>query len=67
MFHAESYDSIVYLTYGDTNTVYAVFDLKTFRGYPNLSGSWQNDIIIGDKLMKDLKKHNPKLHGAWNK
>lgn len=66
-FSAASVDSIVYLTWGDTTEVYAVYDLRTGNGYPNRIESWEDEIQIADSLAEILKHKKPYLIANWNK
>ena len=63
-FTANSYDSIIYLTYPDPMKIYAVFDLKSKRGYPN--GIRNNDYEKGEQLFKRLQSFNPNFRAGWN-
>tara|TARA_R110000868_G_scaffold410364_1_gene698190 strand:+ start:97 stop:543 length:447 start_codon:yes stop_codon:yes gene_type:complete len=68
-FKAKSYDSIVYLTWGNENEIYAVYDLKSGKGYPKskLNGTWKSELENGTELVNELRKINPNLIANWNK
>ncbi|MCT8341262.1 hypothetical protein MG296_14440 [Flavobacteriaceae bacterium TK19130] len=68
-FKANSYDSIVYLTWGNTDEVYAIYDLKSGKGYPKskLNGNWKSELENGTELVNKLKEINPNLNANWNK
>lgn len=55
-FAGNSVDSIIYLTWGDTIEVYAVYDLKTTRRLQDK-----------DDLLSRLREQKPYLIGTWNK
>lgn len=66
-FQAKSQDSILYLLWGDEYDIFAVYDLKSGKGYPksNLEGTWEFKLDNANDLIKQLQKVNPKLHGIW--
>lgn len=66
-FSANSVDSIIYLTWGDTTEIYAVYDLRTGGGYPSHKNSWQESIRVADSLTNRLKKKKPYLIENWKK
>jgi len=68
-FKASSFDSIMYLTWGNENEIYAVYDLKSGKGYPKskLNEDWKLKFQNADNLVNELKKNNPNLIANWNK
>jgi len=68
-FRASSFDSIMYLTWGNENEIYAVYDLKSGKGYPKskLNEDWKLKFQNADNLVNELKKNNPNLIANWNK
>jgi len=68
-FKAKSFDSIVYLTWGNENEIYAVYDLKSGKGYPKsqLDKNWKLKFENANNLVNQLKEKNPNLIGNWNK
>lgn len=69
MFSVRSYDSILYVSYNDPYNVYAIFDLKSKKGYPKGLGnhSYKEASNIRDSLLKVLNRFEPKLIGKWNR
>jgi len=66
-FAAKSVDSIIYLTWGDTNEIYAVYDLKTGSGYPSRMENWKQGSQVADSLMEILNQTKPYLTANWKK
>ena len=68
-FKAKSIDSIVYLTWINENDIYAVYDLKSGKGYPrsSLNESLKIELENGNNLLDRLKEINPNLNANWNK
>jgi len=66
-FHANSVDSIIYLTWGDTTEIYAVYDLRTGHGYPSRMGNYKNSSQVADSLTDLLNKSRPYLTANWEK
>ena len=68
-FKAKSFDSIVYLTWGNENEIYAVYDLKSGQGYPKskLNENWKLRFENADNLINELKEKNPNLIANWKK
>tara|TARA_B100000378_G_scaffold61146_1_gene45541 strand:+ start:2335 stop:2781 length:447 start_codon:yes stop_codon:yes gene_type:complete len=68
-FKAKSYDSIVYLIWGNESDIYAVYDLKSGKGYPKskLNENWKSELENGTELVNELKEINPNLSANWNK
>lgn len=68
-FQAKSIDSTLYLTWGNVNEVFAVYDLKSGKGYPRgkTNDDWEKELEIGNELIKKLKEKKPKLNANWDK
>ena len=75
-FTANTYDGIVYITYGDPHEFDVIYDLKTNFGYPNGPGpaeGWgTKEYFIplhknGEKLFNKIKSFNPNLIAGWEK
>ncbi len=68
-FTANSYDSIIYITYFDSTKIFALFDLKSKNGYPHGSRNEDYDIISnhGAELLEKIRSYNPKLNASWKK
>ena len=64
-FSAHSVDSIIYLTWGDTVEIYAVYDLKTGKGYPNRMNSWEESSLVANLLLSRLKTNKRYLIANW--
>ena len=62
-FEANSVDSIIYLTWGDTTAVYAVYDLSSQKGYPSREESWKESFFVADTLLKRIQSKKPYLRG----
>jgi hypothetical protein len=61
-FYAGSYDSIIYLAFGDSNLVYEMYDLRTGKHAFQFSGDTQNmDRGIEERLLK----FDPRLRPDW--
>ena len=71
VFKAYSFESIVYLTYDNANKIYAMYDLKSGKGYPRSLNDGNMDYKtkskIADELFTILKAGNPKLKANWKK
>ena len=65
VFNANSIDSVLYLTWGDTISVCAIYDLKTKNKYPNWDYSNNNKIKKSQDLFKTLKNKKPYLKKAF--
>jgi hypothetical protein len=65
-YYANSYDSIIYLSYPQPNIVVALHDLKSNRGYPRGEANDSVDAPLrrGRTLLNKLKQYNPQLIGA---
>lgn len=65
-FYANSYGSLIYLSYPRPNIVVAIHDLKSNRGYPRAepNDSLGATLKRGRALLDRLKQHNPQLVGA---
>ncbi|MGD1837574.1 MAG: hypothetical protein ACPKPY_05900 [Nitrososphaeraceae archaeon] len=61
------YDSIVYLTYIDSNRIYGVFDLKENWGYPqgHYTESFDVKFRKADKLIGRLKDFNFEFYANY--
>ena len=63
-FYANSYDSIIFLSFLDENHVYAIYDLKTNIGFPTRN-YLNNDFELSQKklgiLMDSINNYNSKL------
>jgi hypothetical protein len=66
-FAANSVDSIIYLTWGDTSEIYAVYDLRTGNGYPSRMDNWKEGSEVADSLTQLLKQTKPYLNAHWKK
>ena len=66
-FAANSVDSIIYLTWGDTTEIYAVYDLRTGNGYPSRMDNWKEGSQVADSLTELLKQTKPYLTANWKK
>lgn len=66
-FAANSVDSIIYLTWGDTTEIYAVYDLRTGNGYPSRMDNWKEGSQVADSLTELLKQTKPYLTENWKK
>ncbi|MCL5130541.1 hypothetical protein [Algibacter sp. L4_22] len=68
-FKAKSYDSILYLTWGKESEIYAIYDLKSGKGYPKskLNENWKTKFENANDLVNRLKEMNPNLNANWNK
>ncbi|PHR94009.1 MAG: hypothetical protein COA80_12910 [Leeuwenhoekiella sp.] len=68
-FKAKSFDSIIYLTWGNENEIYAIYDLKSGKGYPKsqLNENWKLQFQNADSLVNKMKEKNPNLNANWNK
>lgn len=66
-FAANSVDSIIYLTWGDTTEIFAVYDLKTGKGYPSRMDNWKEGSQVADSLTRLLKQSKPYLKANWKK
>jgi len=66
-FTAACHDSIVYMTYGNPEIIFAVYDLKSQWCYPQgTTGENYNDKFRkADILISRLQKHNPKLRANY--
>ena len=66
-FAANSQDSIIYLTYLDTNRVFAIYDLKSGNGYPHGSKNedYKRTSKNGEILFNTIKLNNPNLVANW--
>ncbi len=64
-FYANSVDSIIYLTWGDTTEIYAVYDLKTGKGYPSRMNTWEESNRVADDLTNRIKEKKPYLKMKW--
>ena len=66
-FTANSHDSIIYLTYLEPNKVFAVYDLKTGKGYPHGSTSqdYNSQSKNGELLFNIIKSKNLNLKAQW--
>jgi hypothetical protein len=66
-FYAECIDSIIYLTYNSKTEVFALYDLRSNIGYPNLENDWKKSFENAERLLLKLKKTKPELTGEWKK
>jgi len=71
LFKANSIDSIIYITYYDPKEVYAIFDLKSGKGYPRSLNDENTDVettfTSADSLFNLIKSQEPKLEANWKK
>ncbi len=66
-FYASSVDSIIYLTWGDTTAVYAVYNLASGSSRSNEKTTWEETARIQNELLNRLKDRRPYLVGNWEK
>lgn len=59
-FIADLYDSIIYLTFLDSNLIYAIYDLKTNKAI-DLTNLLNRDTLLEIKI----KEKNPQLKFLW--
>lgn len=64
-FSANSVDSILYLTWGDTTEIFAVYDLRDCNGYPSRMDNWKEGLQVADSLTEILKQSKPYLTVNW--
>ena len=67
-FKAKSLDSILYLIWGNEDEIYAIFDLKTGKGYPNSTKNetMKSKLENGNSLVDRIKTIHPDITANWN-
>lgn len=66
-FHAGSFDSIVYLAYGDSKEVEVLFDLKKNQAPCFCTNAYDpRNYQRADSLLRVLQKANPQLRASWH-
>ena len=65
VFNANSIDSVLYLTWCDTISVCAIYNLKTKHKYPNWDYSNKAQVKKTKDLFKALQKRKPYLKKLW--